>query len=254
MIRWLLVIWFGLCAPAFAGSRESVAPGIDPKPGAQIPLSLPVTDAQGHHATLGELTKGKPILLAPLVHRCPNICGVALEGLAAAWMALPEPTRARISVVAFGIDPREGSADALATIEGLRLRYPNLPPVHATTSAAKATAAMTNALGYRYVWDEPTQQYIHPVAAAMLTADGRLVRWIDGLSPTPDELSLAIDEAETGRPDTIVQRFLLLCSSLDPTTGRNSGTILFALQIAGGLMVMAGALAIGFALRRERPA
>ena len=69
-------------AAAAASFNPFKEAGIDRKPDAQIPLDLGLRDANGNAVTLRQLAQGKPLVLVPVLHNCPNICGVTLVGLA----------------------------------------------------------------------------------------------------------------------------------------------------------------------------
>ena len=93
--------------PALAFDPFRMA-GIDRRAEARVPLDLAFRDETGARVTLDAVAAGKPILLAPVVHDCPNICGVTLAGLAQAVRAQPLEPGEDFSLVAFGIDPAEG--------------------------------------------------------------------------------------------------------------------------------------------------
>jgi protein SCO1/2 len=246
----LLVLTSGT-AHAFDPFAEA---GIDPRPGAQIPLDLPFLDEKGASVTLRTLAGNKPIVLAPVLHRCPNICGVTLAGLAEAVRAQSFVPGNDFSVIAFGIDPKEGPAEAQASLVGLEKDLPRSPAnaIHALTGEAGNIASVTQALGYRYAFDQDIGQYAHLAAIAVLTRDGRLVRWLYGLAPAPTDLKLALIEAGEGRLGNWGDQLLLLCYHYDPVTGRYGALIFQLLQLGGGLTVLLMAGLIGLALLRER--
>ena len=82
---------------------------IEQKRGAQIPLDLAFRDEQDRTVTLRAIGGGKPIVLAPVLHHCPNICGVTLGGLADAVAGQAYRAGRDFTVVAFGIDPQRDS-------------------------------------------------------------------------------------------------------------------------------------------------
>ena len=45
-----------------------------------MPLDLVFRDERGRPITLREAGAGKPILLAPVYYRCPQICTMVLNG------------------------------------------------------------------------------------------------------------------------------------------------------------------------------
>ncbi len=88
----------------------------------------------------------------------------------------------------------------------------------ALTGREREIRRVTDALGYRYAWDDRIGQYAHMAATAVLTPDGRLSSWLYGLNPTPAELDAAIDQAAAGRSGGVMQRLLVECYHYDPRT------------------------------------
>lgn len=263
MKRLLLLPLFALLAaalPAVAAPQGRFDPfaeaGIDQKPGARIPTDLTFTDSRGEPATLAALAGGKPLLLAPVQHDCPNICGVTLSGLVqAVSMQKFRPGR-DFNIVAFGIDPKETPADAAADMKRLQEAAPRAAnvPVRAVTGTAENVAAVTDALGYRYGWDERIGQYAHVAAVAVLTPDGRLGRWLYGINPQPTDVRLALADAGSGKIGNWSDALLLLCYHYDPATGTYNSVIWSLLRVGGGLTLALGIGGIAFALVRERRA
>lgn len=254
MIRVLLltaVLVIGGKANAFDPFQ---AAGIDEKPAATIPFDLSFTKADGTRASLRAIANGKPILLAPVLHRCPNICGVTLSGLMQAISAQTYRPGRDFSLVAFGIDPDEGPEAAAQSLKDLRSRFPAILQngVLAMTGTEADIRAVTDALGYRYQWDEGIGQYAHVAAVATLTPEGRLSRWLYGLAPAADDVQLALTEAGEGVTGGFAEKLLLLCYHYDPETGRYSPLIWTALRLTGGLTIGGGVLALAVAFRKER--
>lgn len=243
------------CHPARAAEPFNAfeEAGIDRKPDARVPLDLAFTDETGKAVTLGELAGHKPIVLAPVLHDCPNICGVTLTGLFQAVKAQAFRPGDDFVLVAFGIDPKEGTAQAAQSLKDLKRRFPDLATtgVHALTGTAESVHAVTDALGYRYAFDERIDQYAHVAAVAVLTGDGKVARWLYGLQPEPTDLKLALTEAGDGEIGGWGDQLLLLCYHYDPETGKYGSIVSTALRIGGGLTVAFGAGFIGLALWRE---
>ena len=227
--------------------------GIDQKPDAFIPLDLPFHDEADRVVTLRQLGGSKPIVLAPVLHNCPNICGVTLSGLMEAIEGQSFRPATDFTIVAFGIDAGEGPKEASASLKQLKRRFPSLTNdgVHALTGEVAAIHSVTDALGYRYAWDPDIGQYAHDAAVAVLTPDGRLSRWLYGLAPTSGDLKLALTEAGEGRIGSWRDQLLLLCYHYDPLTGRYSSLILIALRVACGLVAILGIGVLVILLLRE---
>lgn len=230
--------------------------GIDRIEEAAVPLDLEFRDETGRVVTLRDLANGKPMLLVPVLHECPNICGVTLAGLVNAVGAQPYEPGTDFEIVAFGIDPDEGSTEAAADIERLRRAFPALASkgLHGVTGGPENVAAVTTALGYRYAYDERIGQFAHTAAVAVLTADGRLSSWLYGVAPDPADLKLALTDAGEGRLGTWRDRLLLLCYHYDPQTGRYTSLAQGLLRAGGAATVLflGGFVAIGFCRERRR--
>jgi protein SCO1/2 len=248
----LVLLLIALAPPALAFDPFTKA-GIDRRPNAAVPLDAAFRDETGRTLTLRTAGEGKPILLVPVMHRCPNICGLTLAGIGEAVQLQKFVSGRDFTLIAFGIDPREGPAEAALSIEGLRQNFPALQAgVHGLTGDAPSIAAVLKPLGYRYDWDADLNQYAHIAAVAVLTPDGRLSRWLYGITPDPTDVRLALTEAGQGKVGTWTDQLLLLCYHYDPQTGRYGSLIWTLLRVAGGTTALLGIAWIGLAVRRER--
>jgi protein SCO1/2 len=248
----LLLLLLSIAAPVLAFNPFQ-STGIDRKPDVVVPLDIPFTDETGRRITLRALGADRPILLIPVLHKCPNICGVTLSGVTDAIAAQRYRPGSDFSLIAFGIDPKETPAVAASSLVELRRRFPKMAgAVHALTGDEPSIHAVTDALGYRYAWDSSIKQYAHLAATAVLTPDGHLSRWLYGLAPAGNDLNLALTEAGQGRIGTWTDQLLLLCYHYDPVTGRYSPLIWLALRLTGGATVALILALIGTALWRDR--
>jgi protein SCO1/2 len=247
-----------LAVLAFAGGAVDPndpfkAAAIVERPGAAIPLDQVFVDSSGQPTTLRRIAAGKPLLITPVQHECPNICGVTLAGIAAAIDGQDkfQPGR-NFAIVALGIDPREGPAAARDDLRRLAAQRAaaRWQPIALTGNARP----ITDALGYRYAWSDQLRQYAHLSATAVVTPDGKLSSWLYGLSPTPAQFDAALSQAAASRTGSVMQRLLLLCFHYDPSTGRYSLAITKALRLAGVATVLLIGLAIWLLSRRGRRA
>jgi len=258
MRRWtgLLIILFAIGVTPSTVRAASFHPfdaaGIDSEPGAQIPLDLTFQDETGRTASLRSLGGGRPIVIAPVLHKCPNICGVTLGGLADAVAG--QPRDPDFVVVALSIDPHETPRDAAASLSALAARQADGPSrsYHALVGTAEAVESITGSLGYRYAYDPELGQFAHAAAVAVLSSEGRLVRWVYGLAPNSDELSDAIASAQNNRIGSLGERLILLCYHYDPRTGRYTLLINRLVQMAGTATVLILSAAVVVLWRRER--
>lgn len=193
---------------------------IDDKRGAAVPLDDMFRDQMGRPVTLRQVAAGRPILLAPVLHDCPNFCGVTLDNLAAA-VEKAAPSASSAAVIAFGIDPREGPVAAATDVRKIAASHPGAGArIVALTGSEAAIRHVTNALGYQYAFDPRIGQYAHAAAVAALTPDGHLSRWLYGIAQKQADVVAALADARARRSGGIVDRLILLCYHYDPEQGR----------------------------------
>jgi protein SCO1/2 len=239
-----------LFALALAGPAVAAQPfdpfglaKVSPPPNARAPMAGVFRDQSNHQVTLAGLAHGRPLVLIPVQYLCPNLCGLSLVGLDQAIARQPDRG---FAVAALGIDPREGPAVAAKAVAGMKT------PIVALTGPEAASRAVTDALGYHYAWDKTLQQYAHISAVAVLAPDGRLARWLPGPQVDPKALTLALEQARTGRPEPIPERLFLLCYHLLVPGNAYDRQVIEAMKIGGAAVVALLLLLIGWLIARER--
>jgi protein SCO1/2 len=233
--------------------------------GAPLPLAARFIDDTGRARPLAEVLSGNaPVLLALGYDRCPQLCGMVLQGALEAGHATGLPA-AGYRLLFVSIDPRDGPADAAARLRAERGYAATIagnaptPRIDALVGAPADVAALASAVGYRY---EPTPdagdaRYAHPAALFVLTPDGRLARRLGGVRYDAAELRAAIGDAAEGRlgpsPTSMStglgDRIALLCAHLDANTGHD-GAVLAALR-GVGLATLAALGALAWRTRRR---
>ena len=125
---------------------------------------------------------------------------------------------------------------------------------HFLTGEAEPIRRLCEAVGFRYRYDEKTNQFAHASGAFVLTADGTLSRYLSGVEYSPRDLRLALVEASAGKVGTAADQVLLLCYMYDPITGKYGLAIMTAVRLAGVVTVAGLGLTIFTMLRKERGA
>jgi protein SCO1/2 len=228
--------------------------GFDQRIGTRLPLDLAFRDQAGRHVRLGAYVGAKPLLLVPAYYECPMLCGLVLNGVLSALRALPFDVGDAFTVVTVSFDPRDDPAAAAAkrrtTLE--QYRRPGAEAGwHFLTGEPDAIRRLTEAIGFRYVWDEASRQFAHASGVVVVTPGGVVSHYLYGVEFSPRDLRLALVEASAGRLGSAVDQLLLFCFHYDPVTGRYGRLAMGAVR-AGGvvtLLVLAGGIAL--LLRRE---
>jgi protein SCO1/2 len=210
--------------------------GVSVAPGAAAPLDAIVTDDSGRARTLRALIT-KPTVLVFADYTCRTLCGPVLDFVAAALKQSGLDT-GQYRLLAIGIDPKDSAADAAAMRRASV--DPALDGVTSFLSAdARTITMLTSALGYRFKYDAADDIYVHPAAAYVLTADGKVARVLTGLGLSGADMRLALVEAGRGKIGTIRDQVRLLCSAFDPAHGQYNAAVSRLLAIAGGATVLA---------------
>lgn len=245
----ILLIGLLLSAPAQAGlSRADIARvGVSLPPAARIDPALAAPDAEGTRRRMGDILAGHPAFLIFVDYTCTTLCGTELALLANALQrARLGPSEMRILVL--GIDPRD-EASAARDME-----TKELPPLLRSAAAFllpdKATvAATTEALGFRYVFDEESDQFAHPAAIYLLSPKGRVTGVLSPFDLLTQDLRSRLSDASP----SLYERVRLLCYGLDPATGLYNARIATLLKsIALLTLLLLGAAILLFARGRRR--
>jgi protein SCO1/2 len=220
-----------------------------------LPLDAAFRDDNGRAVTLGQLFRGKPVLLAFVYYQCPMLCTISLNGLAGALEVLSFVPGQEFEVVTVSFDPTETPVLAAAKKKAYMARYKR-PEAHAgwhfLTGPKQSVEALTRAVGFRYVWDEATKQFAHPAGLLVLTPEGKISHYLFGVEYAPKDLRLSLVAAAGGTIGNVADQLLLYCYQYDPQAGRYSASILNLVRVAGALTVLSLGAFILTASRKRR--
>ena len=229
--------------------------GIEQRLGGQIPLDLTMRDESGREVRLGEYFKGgRPVVLTLVYYECPMLCNQTLNGLVGALDALSFTPGKEFEVVTVSFDPREGAELAAKKKETYLKRYGRAGAEegwHFLTGEKDSIDRLAQSVGFRYVWDEQSQQFAHAAAVMVATPEGRLSHYFYGIDYSPKDLRLALVESSRGRVGSPVDELILYCYHYDPTTGKFA-PVMAVLRAAGVLTALGLVGLILFLVRRTR--
>lgn len=250
-----------ICATAQAQLRtkEIVQEvGIDQHLEAQLPLDAVLVDEQGRKVRLGEFFHdGKPVIVAFVYFRCPMLCTQVLNGLLQSSQAIKLQMNEDYHVLSISIDPRETPAQATAKKRKYVASY-RRPGAeegwHFLTADAATIERLTHVAGFRYRYDEPSDQYAHGSGLIVATPEGRISHYLYGIDFPPNDLRLALVESSENRIGSLVDQVLLLCYHYDPVTGKYGLAISWVMKVAGiaTILVIGGYLTRMYRLERQR--
>jgi len=212
----------------------------DQKLDAQLPLDAVFKDDEGRTVPLGTFFGKRPVVLAFVYYECPMLCTQVLNGAVAAFKVLNFNIGDEYEVVTLSFNPKETPAMASAKKETYLARYGRPAGAkgwHFLTGEQPAIGALASSVGFRYVFDQASQQYVHASAIMVLTPDGRVSKYFYGIDYPPKDLRLGLIEASGGRIGTPVDQVLLYCYHYDPHSGKYSMVVMNVLRVAGVLTV-----------------
>ena len=229
--------------------------GIDQKLGDQLPLDLPFVDSDGNPVHLRDYFGDKPIILSLVYFDCPMLCTQVINSLLRAMNVLSFGAGTEFDVLTISIDPDEtpelANAKKIEYLKNYRGREGSTG-WHFLTGDQQQIDELAAAVGFRYEYDEPTDQYIHASGIMVLTPEGKLARYFYGIDYPPRDLRWGLVEAADGAIGNPVDQLLLLCYSYDPMTGKYGLYIRNSLRIGGLATILALGSFIVVMLRRER--
>jgi protein SCO1 len=232
--------------------------GVEDRVGARIPLDLPFTEVGERRVRLGDyFGDGKPVLMVLAYVRCRMLCSLVLQATVDAVRAMPLEVGRDYRLITVSIDPDEESAAAAQRRAELlaRIGRPDQPDRWTyLVGGERPIRALADRLGFRYRWDPHTEQFAHPAVLFVLTPDGTIARYFQGIAPSPAEIAAALRRAASGRVvnEPVAQR-VLSCFRFDPAERAHRALIDRCLQIGGALIVLAVAgLVIGLLMWERR--
>lgn len=287
MKRFLLILVLSLTAPVPVVAREDMPsqPGtprrianpnvrIDEKLDQQVPLDLVFRDEDGNDITIGDCIGGKPTILVLAYYRCPMNCTDVLNGLTDAMRQMPNDFTAgqQFNVLTVSFDEREQPSLAKEKRQWYLKDY-GRPGAEKgwrfLTGKKEPIRRLTDAVGFRFVYDKVYKEYDHLSGIIVLRPDGRVFRYFYGISyadekeikyQTPEAfkiakttLKLSLVEASDGQVGSLIDKLALRCYRFDHLEGDyRAGSILLAVRVGGVLTVLFLCFGVGYLVRRER--
>lgn len=214
--------------------------GIDQKLNEQVPLDAVFKDEQGREVRLGDFFKGKPVVLSLVYYSCPMLCNQVLNGMLSSFRNVTFNAGEQFEVVTVSFDPRETPELAAAKKQTYVKAY-NRPSGnagwHFLTGDEANIKRLTDAVGFRYTWDEQTKQFAHASGIMVVTPEGRLARYFYGIEYSPKDLRLGLVEASQNRIGSPVDSLMLYCYHYDPATGKYGAVVMNIVKVAGAVTI-----------------
>ena len=230
--------------------------GIEQRLGEKLPLETVVTNEDGQNVKLGSMFEGRrPVVLALVYYECPMLCNEVLNGLTGSLKGISLDAGKDFDVVALSFDARENDTPGLAKNKKAAYmerygRPGSEKGWHFLTASQTSIDAIANAAGFKYRWDEKSQQFAHAGGVMVVTPEGTMSRYFYGVDYSPRDLKLGLMESADNKVGSAADKLLLYCYHYDPSTGKYGLAILNLIR-AGAVLTLLGIGAMGFVFWRR---
>ena len=258
---YFLIAVFFICDVANAQlnqSRPAVLEqiGVDEKLGEQIPLDLLFYTSDGEEVLLGDLIQdGKPVLLNPLYYECPILCGLVLDAVFNVVKELSWSPGNQYTIISFSIDPNE-TPEMAANSKEQYLTALNREGAedgwHFLTGPQESIEKLTDAIGFRYMYDEQTGEYLHLASIMMISPEGTITRYLYGAVFREFDLRNALFEAAEGTIGSTIDRILFYCFTYDPSSQSYVPVAMNIMKLGGLATVIFLGIFLSVFWRREK--
>lgn len=203
-----------------------------------IPLDATFTDEYGKTKTLKEFINKKPTILTLNYYTCTSLCSPLLAGVTEVLNRMKLKPYVDYNVLTISIEPLDTPQTALDKKKG-QLNNITIPFPPQTwsflTGDQKNIDTITNAVGFQYQTREKdgVVDYLHPGLIIVLSPNGKIARYLNGVRFLSFDLKLAVLEASKERSGPTIANTLLFCFAYDA----KSKTYVFQAEKIIGLFI-----------------
>jgi protein SCO1/2 len=264
MHRWTFQLLLLLTIAGVAGAADDAIPaglqnvGIEEKLNAQLPLDAVLSDELGNRVALRDcIMPGKPAVLQLGYFGCPMLCDTISQGMLRSMKELDLQIGRDFSVIFISFDPRETRVEAYQKKRSYVQQYdrPGSAKGWHFLVADKATIkAVTDAVGFKFKWDDETNQFSHSAAIMMISPEGKVSRYLYGVDFPKRTMRLSLVEASEGKIATTTDRMMMFCFRYDSSTGKYTLAVMNLMRAGAVVTVIALAAVVTRLLLKERRA
>ncbi len=219
--------------------KEDVEIGVYENLDSIIPLHATFTDEYGKTKTLEEFINKKPTILTLNYYSCTAICSPLLAGVTDVLNRMELKPYVDYNVLTISIESRDTPQIALDRKQG-QLNNITIPFPPQTwsflTGDQKNIDTITNAVGFKYETRERdgVTDYLHPGLIIVLSPNGKITRYLNGVQFLSFDLKLAVLEASKERSGPTIANTLLFCFAYDA----KSKTYIFQAEKIIGIVIL----------------
>jgi protein SCO1/2 len=212
-----IVLWVFIFFPVLAEQPgEKVPIGINEHLGEMIDLNYTFVDEKGNTVNLMQFVD-RPTILNFVYYNCPGICTPLLAGLQEVIDRVDMEPGVDFKILTVSINKDETPELALKKkrnyMKGIKRRIPDEAWLWMTADSANI-AGITDEVGFNF--RRTGDDFAHPAALIMLSPEGKIARYLYGITFNQFDLKMAIIEASEGRVGPTIAKVIKFCFSYDP--------------------------------------
>ena len=196
--------------------------GINERLGEMVPLDLTFINEQGESVTLKKLMDGKPTMISLNYFRCAGICSPQMNDMAKMLtrLDLAENLDYKVLTIGFAEDESyELAAEKKKTmLQAIQRNY--VPDAwHFVIGENNSSGILADKVGFTFkktVSPAGVVDYVHAAALIMLSPEGKITRYLNGIEQLPFDVKMALMEAGEGKVGPTIAKNLLYCFAYDP--------------------------------------
>jgi protein SCO1/2 len=238
-----IMLLLAVCAVSLSlNAQNKVQPGLNKREidigitehlGDTIPLDLWFLNEKSDTVTLRQLIN-KPTIMCFVYFDCPNLCSPLMDGIAdvVSKLDLTLGTDYEIITISFNTKDTPEKAREKKVNFVQRISKENQQYWVYLTGVQENISEITSAVGYKY--KPQGLDFAHPSAIFVLSPQGKITRYLYGLTYLPFDVKMALIEAQKGIPRPTINKILEYCFAYNP------GSQTYTLQVTrilGGLIL-----------------
>ena len=210
---------------------------LEEKLGQYVPTDAIFVDENGKKARLKDLID-KPTIIAPVYLGCMHECPMLLSALAQVLgkIELVKPGK-DYQVITLSFDENDTPVIAREK-KGNYVKAIGKPfPADAwkfLTGDKANIRKFTDSIGFKFQRDSE-HDFSHPITLVVIAPGGKIVRYLEGFTFLPFEVTMALTEAAEGRVGSPARSALMYCFSYDPL---KKSYVFNVLKVTGTVMVL----------------
>lgn len=224
--------------------------GVDQHLDATVPVDVPFMDEHGRAIKFGDLLGSRPIVIMPMFFNCRGVCGVETDSLLKAAIDIHDLNVGRdYDIVMLSVNPKETPDLALprwkTTIRDYNA-HGDRPEAeagfHFLTGSLQNIRKMTDALGFRWVYDEQADTINHPAGLMVLSPQGRITGYYVDKDFQKSFLTHLLSDARDSKVSARIETQLFGCIMIDHVTQKRSLVIENVIRLFAAVF----AISVGF--------